>query len=403
MAGVSHLYIHIPFCRSRCGYCDFYSETAAEGLMEPYVDALLSELEESAGLTGELETVYLGGGTPTLLGAGLVQRLLEGVRERARVAAGAEVTVEANPGTVTPELAAGLLAAGVNRVSLGVQSFEPGLRANLGRAGEADAVARAVAALRSAGLGNVGLDMIFGIPGQSAVALARDLEAVLSLAPEHISYYELTVKEGTAFARRWADELEKMETSGRSAEFYEQVAGTLEAAGYRWYETSNYARPGFECRHNLAYWQGADYLGLGAGAWSTVGMSRWRNAEGLSAYIAAAGPGAAAEAPGAAGPGAAAGTLDAAKPGQATAGRASVRAGEILSRAQKTRERLLLGLRREAGVSLPEVAGAVDPEQLKYLQQCGFLQSDGDRISLTRAGRFVANEVCARLLSSCEN
>jgi oxygen-independent coproporphyrinogen-3 oxidase len=261
MDSISHLYIHLPFCGSRCGYCDFFSEEGRLGDAPAYVDALLAELAAAPELAGgDLKTVYLGGGTPSLLGESLLGRLLGAAR--GRQAPGAEVTIEANPATVTPELAAALPVMGVNRVSLGVQSFSPRLRRRLGRQGPVEAVGPAVSALRTAGIGNIGLDLIFGIPGEELVELETDLRRALALKPEHLSCYELTVKAGSDYDRRWSAELEVAASNGRL--FYETVVDTLEEAGYQWYETSNFARPGFECRHNLAYWGGEYYIGLGA-------------------------------------------------------------------------------------------------------------------------------------------
>jgi oxygen-independent coproporphyrinogen-3 oxidase len=375
---MKHLYIHFPFCSSRCGYCDFYSQAGGLDLAPPYVEALLAELAAfgdgaavlQRGFTDgdfpDLETVYVGGGTPTLAGPGLLAKLLAAVRGCCRE--GVEVTVEANPSTVTPSLAAGLAAAGVTRVSLGAQSFSERLRRNLGRAGPVVAIAEAVAALRQAGFENIGLDLMFSIPGQTAADLAHDLDQALALAPEHISCYELTVKPGSDYMRRWQRELEAVAEEGHV--FYEIVVETLERAGYRWYETSNFALPGKECRHNLAYWDGADFIGAGAGAWSSVGRRRWRNTRDIDTYIEAA----------------------------ARGDWESLRDRENLNQQQRLAELLLLGLRRDRGVDRGVVAGAIDTGQENILLRNGFLINEGGRIWLTRPGRFVANEVCARLL-----
>ncbi|MHB1389863.1 MAG: radical SAM family heme chaperone HemW [Thermoleophilia bacterium] len=363
---VHHLYIHLPFCARRCGYCDFYSETGSLDLAPRYVGSLLAELEEFADRLGELHTVYLGGGTPTLMDPGLLERLLLGLT--ARVGEGAEVTVEANPATVSADMARRLRAAGVNRVSLGAQSFDPRLRRHLERVGEADAVAVAVDRLREAGFDNLGLDLIFGIPGQELSDLERDLEAALALSPQHISYYELSTKDGSPYQRRWGAQLVSL--AGRGRLYYETVVDALESADYRWYETSNFARPGRECRHNLALWQGEDYLGLGAGAWSTVGRRRWQNPDDLEAYL------------------------------QPDALRAGARRVEQLSERDKLVERLALGLRTDRGVPWPDVETIVDPTEQKLLLLNGFISDEDGRISLTRAGRFVANEVSARLLKA---
>ncbi|MBK5225633.1 MAG: radical SAM family heme chaperone HemW [Thermoleophilia bacterium] len=387
---MNHLYIHIPFCASRCGYCDFFSQAGCLSQGEAYVDALLAELadsgivgqaehlpgelakcgtgsmDDSAAGPGGLATVYLGGGTPTLLGSRLLERLLSALRPLCRERA--EITVEANPSTVTPELAAGLAESGVNRVSLGAQSFNRRLRKNLGRAGPMEAIGRAVKALRAAGFENVGLDLMFSIPEQTLADLEQDLIQALALEPEHISCYELTVKDGSDYQRRWQRQLE--EVAGNGHRFYETVVDTLEGAGYRWYETSNYAHPGKECRHNLAYWQRADFFGLGAGAWSSQGLNRWRNVEDAGAYIE----------------GAALGDWE------------GIREHERLSERQQLTELLMLGLRVKNGIDRQTVAEALDGEQENILLRNGFLLNEGGRILLTRRGRFMANEVCARLI-----
>jgi len=279
---------------------------------------------------------------------------------------GAEVTVEANPSTVTSVLAAGLKRTGVNRVSLGVQSFDTRLRRNLGRKGDLADIFRAVDELRGAGIENVGIDLMFAIPGQGARELKSDITQVMSLRPEHVSWYELAVKDGSAYGERWRRELEDAVKFG--PEFYRIVAGALEDAGYRWYETSNYALPGHECRHNLGYWRGEDYIGLGAGAWSTVGFRRWRNVEDIDSYLL----------------------------GNDT--RDGLRQHERLDQKDKQVEKLALGLRMDSGLPRNDVVDLLDVDEERRLTESGFLASEGDKIYLTRAGRFVANEICARLL-----
>lgn len=388
---LKHLYIHIPFCESRCDYCDFYSQAGGLTLAPAYVESLLAEFDVEVlrgGSSGEtvdvrelvdahgaygadikhagLDTVYLGGGTPTLLGGEMLAEIITVVR--GHCGPEAEITVEANPSTVSPKLAESLAREGVNRVSLGAQSFSPVLRRNLGRKGAVETIGEAVAAFRAAGFENIGLDLMFGIPGQDRADLDHDLESVLALEPEHVSCYELTVKKGSRFQRRWPEKLEAAERAGR--EFYEAVVETLEGAGFRWYETSNFARPGFECRHNLAYWRGEDFIGIGAGAWSSAGARRWHNPEDLRDY------------------------LDSGSGGTWQAKRDY----EVLSRDVRITEHLMLSLRRDVGVVRAEVESAIDVEQEKLLLRNGFLVNEGGRISLTRQGRFVANEVCARLL-----
>lgn len=358
---VSHLYIHIPFCESRCHYCDFFSTDQAGGAVASYLTALLAELESWELPAGSLDTIYIGGGTPTFAGADRLSALLDALRPLA--AASAEVTMEANPLSFSRPLAEVVAAAGVNRLSLGAQSFDPGLRRRLGRRGDAGDVEQAVAAARAVGIGRLGIDLLFALPGQTGELLSHDLEQALALGPEHISCYELTVKPGSPFYRRWRVELMAAQEGARRQ--YELVSAILEGAGYGWYETSNYARHGNECRHNLAYWSGEDYIGIGAGAWGTVGSRRWRNCEDIDAYIRDFRTG---------------------------------RREESLSREQKLVEAVMLGLRTDRGVALDRVAEVIDQRQLELLGQNGFIVNDGAKILLARAGRFVANEVCARII-----
>jgi len=284
---VRHLYVHLPFCAHRCGYCDFVTAVGRTEQHGAYVDALLAELDLERGvLADELETVFLGGGTPTFTEAGALARLLGGL-PRAE-----EVTVEANPETVTLELAGLLRAGGVNRVSLGAQSFRPHLLSVLERRARPDDVRRAVHTLRDAGFDNISLDLLYGIPGQSASDLEHDLSDALTLEPEHLSCYELEAKPGTRFTHAHGAEL--LRQSEAMEGYYERVVDTLTAAGYRWYETANFClepeRPvaagrDLRARHNLAYWRGRDYLGIGVGAVSTVAGVRRRNLPRLAAYI----------------------------------------------------------------------------------------------------------------------
>jgi len=275
---VRHLYVHLPFCVHRCGYCDFVTAVGREGEHGAYVDALLAELALERELLAEpLETVYLGGGTPTFTEPAELARLLVGLPEAD------EVTVEANPETVTPALAALLRESGVTRVSLGAQSFQPELLAVLERRATPDAVRRAVHTLRDAGFDNISLDLLYGVPGQSPAALEADISEALALGPEHLSCYELEAKPGTRFTHRHGRELERQAEAMEA--YYEEVVARLRRAGYRWYETANFCRPGHECRHNLGYWLGHDYLGIGVGAVSTIGLERRRNHPGLRRYL----------------------------------------------------------------------------------------------------------------------
>jgi oxygen-independent coproporphyrinogen-3 oxidase len=253
MGDVRHLYVHLPFCAHRCGYCDFVTVVGRHGEHDRYVEALLAELQLEGGvLADELDTIFLGGGTPTFTRPEALRRLLGSLPPAA------EVTVEANPETVTPELAALLRAEGVDRVSLGVQSFRPALLEVLDRVAGPDDVRRAFYHLRDAGFDNISFDLIYGIPGQGAADLEADIDEALALEPEHVSCYELEAKPGTRFTHEHGEELERQAEAMEG--YFETVVGRLTGAGYRWYETANFCRSGeaaggrdLRSRHNLAY------------------------------------------------------------------------------------------------------------------------------------------------------
>ncbi|MGA9761458.1 MAG: radical SAM family heme chaperone HemW [Gaiellaceae bacterium] len=366
MSGATHLYVHIPFCASRCDYCDFVSLTGQSDRHARYIQALLAELElERDKLAPALETVYLGGGTPSVLEPEALRRLLEGLP------GAGELTVEANPETVTPGLAGLLAEAGVNRVSLGAQSFQPRLLELLGRRAGPDEVRRAVAILREAGVDNISLDLLYGIPGQSGADLDADLDAALALAPEHLSCYELEAKPGTRFTRAHGAELE--EQAELLEDHLERVVERLPASGYRWYETANFARidsdRDLRSEHNLGYWRGHDYLGIGIGAVSTAGDMRWRNAPSLPRYLSA---------------------LEAEK--------RPPRETEALDGATKLRERLMLGLRLDEPLALAEVESVLDRGALARLSELGLVESRGESITLSRRGRMLGGAVCAELI-----
>ena len=370
MSGVRHLYVHLPFCAHRCGYCDFVTVVGKGEQHAAYVDALLTELErEEHVLAGELETIFLGGGTPTFTEPRELERLLRALP------AAEDVTVEANPETVSPALAALLRENGVNRVSLGAQSFQPGLLEVLERRATPDDVRIAVRTLREAGFDNVSLDLVYGIPGQTPADLDADLEAALALEPEHLSCYELEAKAGTRFTYAHGEELERQADAMEG--YFEQVVDMLTAAGYRWYETANFCLDGdrdLRARHNVGYWLARDYLGIGIGAVSTVGGMRRRNLPSLPRYVAALAGGA--EPP---------------------------REVEPIDAETAARERLLLGLRLDEPVVLADVAGAVDRKQLDRMSDLGLVEltanGRGEELRLTRRGRFLGGGVTAELMA----
>src|SRR5581483_1861253 len=332
---------------------------------EAYVDALLTELEfERRVLADPLETVYLGGGTPTFTDSSALERLL------ASLPPAAEVTIEANPETMTPALARLLSRGSVSRVSMGAQSFDPRLLSVLERRATPDDVRRCVHTLRDANFDNISLDLIYGIPGQSASDLERDLEAALALEPQHLSCYELEAKPGTRFTHTFGDELARQ--SDALEGYFEQVVETLTTAGYRWYETANFCRlpdladgRDLRSRHNLAYWLGRDYLGLGIGAVSTLGSVRRRNTPRLPAYLESL-----------------------------AAGNAPPRELESLDEDVKRRERIMLGLRLDEPLTLAGLESAVDDRALARLEAHGLAsRSDAGMLSLTTRGRFLGGGV----------
>jgi oxygen-independent coproporphyrinogen-3 oxidase len=372
--GARHLYVHVPFCAHRCGYCDFVTLVGRSDLHGAYVDAVLTELElERAALAEPLETVFVGGGTPTFTAPEALLRLLE------RLPAAEETTVEANPETLTSALAELLRGAGVTRVSVGAQSFQPHLLSVLERRAGREDVRRAVYALRDAKFDNISLDLLYGIPGQSPADLHADLGEALALAPEHLSCYELEAKPGTRFTHAHGAALVRQ--AGAMESYYQEVVETLVSAGYRWYETANFclsperaAARDLRARHNLGYWRGHDYLGVGIGAVSTLAGMRWRNTPRLGRYLDA---------------------LSARRP--------PPREHEPLDRETRLRERAMLALRLDESLALAEVAEVVDRTALVRLERLGLVarvrnDAGTNAVRLTERGRYLADAVTAELL-----
>ena len=284
------LYLHIPFCAAKCAYCDFVSYPNREDVWEVYLDVLLKELESWRPLLNvcEVRTVFLGGGTPSLLPAQMLERLLEGVFRQARVAADAEITMEANPGTLTRDKLRRCRAAGVNRLSVGAQSMDDRLLRALGRIHCAEDVREAVRMARDAGFENLNLDLMYALPGQSLDDWQRTLDETAEMQPEHISAYSLIVEEGTPLAECVDCGTIAVPDDEAAVEMQRLAVDCLAEHGWSRYEISNYSRPGFECRHNIVYWQRGEYLGLGCAAHSLVGETRFENPRTLEAYLSGA-------------------------------------------------------------------------------------------------------------------
>jgi len=374
------LYVHVPYCRRVCPYCDFNVQAAREVPERDYAAALLAELEAHAA-AGDFagraaQTVYVGGGTPSLFSPAAIGALLEAVARRFGLVAGAEITLEANPGTVDVARLSGYRAAGVNRLSLGAQSFAAGHLRTLGRDhAPADTLA-AVEAARAAGLENVSLDLIFGVPGETLAEWEQDLRAAIALDPAHVSAYALTYEEGTPFhAWRAARRLVPVAEDDEAA-MAETAVAVLGAAGYRRYEISSFAQPGREARHNLAYWDGSDYLGVGAGAHSfsrePAPGRRWMNERVPARYMSAA-----------------------------AGRRPPIASDERLTEAQARAEFCFCGLRQTAGVDLDAFRRRFGVPLEEAFPHVAGLAADGlaelaaGRLRLTPRGLRYADSVAA--------
>jgi oxygen-independent coproporphyrinogen III oxidase len=377
------LYLHIPFCHTRCYYCDFNTYAGILPLKEPYVRALTTEI----GLAGLLaqpadsgprraRTIFFGGGTPSLLSVEQIERLLRACRTAFVVDEDAEITLEANPGTLNREQLKGLRTAGVNRLSLGSQSFDAELLKTLGRIHSPEQITQALYNARAAGFTSINLDFMFGLPGQTMRHWHETLDQALSLRPEHLSLYSLIIEEGTPF-HTWTQE-GKITPGDEDlcADMYEYADERLQAEGYENYEISNWALPGHQSQHNLTYWQNLPYLGMGAGAHSSFGGRRFSNILDPTEYIR-----------------------------QLKAKQRPEAESEIVGRAQEMSETAFLGLRTAAGLHLPtfeqrfgEPFAQFVGDRLHIVEEAGLLEQAQDWLRLSKRGRLLGNEVFLRLL-----
>ena len=358
-----HLYVHIPFCPRICPYCSFYKEASDRNRTQAFLDALLVELDRRLDQMSswKLESIFFGGGTPSALSVKQLEFVLSGLRQRLGLSKIREWTLEMNPATVSLEKAKMIRDFGVNRISMGVQSWNPKILETLGRVHTAKQAERSFEILRNAGFKNVNLDFIFGVPGQSALEWQETLEKTIGLEPEHISAYCLTYEEDTDFFRRFSRG-QLTQDIEQDAACYELTMAILEQAGYCQYEISNYARPGFECLHNLGYWLGHNYLGLGPSAFSTVGSRRWKNTPDTARYIE-----------------------------QIQAETEPVAFEEALSDETQQAEKIAFGLRTSIGV--PESRIASWQQELASLLSEGYLERAGNRVRLTAKGKMVADSI----------
>jgi len=382
------IYIQVPFCQTKCTYCNFHTGVFSRALYDPYVNAVCRELSEHAALCRavgielhadslEADTVYIGGGTPSLLEPAALARIVEEVPS-AFGGAAHEITLEADPETVTPEKAAAWRAAGINRISLGVQSFHDAELKAAGRMHRRADVFSAERTLRDAGFANLSFDLIAGLPHQNSESWSGSLTELLALRPEHVSVYMLEIDEGSRLGRevllggaRYG--AAAVPGDDDIASFYELACERLAAAGYEHYEISNWALPGFRSQHNLKYWRREPYLGFGAGAHSFNGRERWANAHDPAAYVAAI-----------------------------ETGRLPIEQRERLSPQQALEEELFLGLRQLEGIELArlerEYNVALGP-RLAPLREAGLVEFAGSRVRLNPARLAVSNEVFVELMS----
>ncbi|MFY8268393.1 MAG: radical SAM family heme chaperone HemW [Terrimicrobiaceae bacterium] len=360
---IRHLYVHIPFCPKVCPYCSFYKEATDRNKTQAFLDAVLVEAEiEAKGLRPR--TIFFGGGTPTALSTPQLDFLIQGLRARIDLSELEEFTIEMNPATVSLEKARGLLELGVNRVSMGVQSWDEGLLKTLGRVHSATQARRSYGILREAGVQNVNLDLIFGVPGQTRAQWIASVEATIALEPDHISAYCLTYEEDTEFFERFQRGEMGPET-GRDSDFFEVAMDAFSAAGFHQYEISNYARQGRECLHNLAYWRGEDYAGLGPSAFSTRAGWRRRNIADTAQYTR-----------------------------RMLAGEDRFDFVEPIDAATRRVEEIAFALRTSDGLEEKLFAAA----HADALAKNGLVTRRNGRIFLTREGRLVADEIAAELI-----
>jgi len=372
-------YLHVPFCTLRCSYCDFYllpktARGAGPDGRAAFVDALVAEVEQASAEHGPLvaDTAHFGGGTPSLLEPPQIASILAALRRSFGLAAGSEIAIEANPEDLAPRRCEELVAAGVTRLAVGVQSLDDALLARLRRPHDRRQALQALTDARRAGIGSLAADLILGLPGEDADQAIAGIETIVAHGVDHVSLYLLELHERTRLAREVAIGRVQLPPADGTADLWERAVETLETAGFEPYEISNFARPGHRSRHNLKYWTDQPYLGFGPAAHSYLGGARWSNPPDLAGYLAAAG-----------------------RP---------ERRREPASPADRAREALYAGLRLAEGIDLEVLRrryGAAAPlpgdARLGELLAAGLVTRAGSRLALTRRGRLVSNEVLERL------
>ncbi len=364
---IRHLYVHIPFCARICPYCAFYKELLDRSQTPRFCEAIVRELQtQTQDQPLRLRTIYFGGGTPTALTTAQLDFLLTGFHRSLDLSELIEWTMEANPGSVSATKASLLRRLGTNRISLGVQSWDDDLLKLLGREHNAKQAKQSFEIFRGTGFENINIDLMFGLPGQTIAQWHETLERTIALQPEHISTYCLTYEEDTEFFLRHASG-EFRQDADADVEFFDTTMSMLENAGYEQYEISNYARPGFRSAHNHGYWSGADYLGIGPSAFSTIGMTRRQNVPDFRRYSEAV-----------------------------LAGQSASGSVEHLTEAMKRAERVALSLRTDGGVPA-RLLDSFETETREFIK-LGLLEKANDRFVLTRAGKALADSVAGEFV-----
>ncbi|MEM9537196.1 MAG: radical SAM family heme chaperone HemW [Cyanobacteria bacterium P01_E01_bin.45] len=370
-------YLHIPFCRRRCHYCDFATGRGTPELIERYVQALCQQIQQVTGEFPPLQTVFFGGGTPSLLSGEQLQRIVDALRDRLGMSPTAEVSLEANPGTVSLHSLQHYRNVGINRISLGVQAFQPELLEACGRLHGVNEVYEAVGHLKAAGFDNFNLDLIFGLPHQRIDHWQYSLEEVVCLAPTHVSLYDLTIESGTRFGRLYQPGSQPLPSDGDTVEMYQMAIAILTQAGYQHYEVSNFARPNRQCHHNRVYWENRSYHGLGMGATGYVNGRRYEQPKTLADYFS------------------------------------RVEDGQFPTTARVTdRERLLdtlmLGLRLQEGLSTAELASSFSDATLDVIRKTlapyrlrGWVEEKDGRLRLVSPdGWLFSNSILVDLMTA---
>ena len=368
---VNNLYIHIPFCMRKCIYCDFFSVPYDEDLALRYIKAMTREIDLRRGTVGELKTIYIGGGTPTAMPASLLLSLIQKIKSSFTTFLGAEITIEANPGTVDRGSIRTLADAGVNRFSLGVQSFDDNTLKLLGRVHTFEDVLKSVSAVKASPIENFSMDLIYGIPGQTVDEWKKTVNTAIEITPQHISAYELTPERGTPlFEKMMKGEMEKPDEE-TIIEMYYHALDRLAEVGYRHYEISNFAQPGFECRHNLNYWNRGQYVGIGASAHSFIGDRRVKNTKDLNTYL-----------------------------DDLAEGRLPIEESTEISCEDAIKEFIFLGLRKTEGLDVRMFREELGIDILKASEELveeGLLVFDDDHVRATMKGIVISNTVIAKL------